>query len=102
MCKSDDDDMQMVGTWLLERASMNAFEILLPTDKREGKWSLFAQEAKFCTYANIMQNYVYFDNRFKDKCQWIRTILIFVIFTYLARGLGLNKSYWFQLDFSTW
>ena len=37
MCKSDDDDMQMVGTWLLERASMNAFEILLPTDKREGK-----------------------------------------------------------------
>ena len=35
--KSDDDDMLMVGTWLQERASMNAFEILLPTDKREGK-----------------------------------------------------------------
>ena len=70
----------------------NAFEILLPTDKREGKWSLFAQEAKFRTYANIMQNYVYFDNRFKDKCQWIRTILIFVFFVYLACGLGLNQN----------
>ena len=65
---TNDDEMQMVGTWLRERASMNAFEILLLcTRERESDHCLRKRPnfAHMLTLTKILTIYLLLSYRIK-------------------------------------